>query len=160
MRIRELRAEGWRNLEPLTLVPGERLSVLYGDNGQGKTNVIEAAYYLAVLRSFRTSRAEDLIRRGQASAPTPATATATATARLRAEILHRGARAPVRDRAQTDGTRRPPRRQGGPGHGGGPGRGQRRSVRPRRPALAARRARHQASLSRSGHLQHRTRLLR
>ena len=31
---------------------GPRLSVLYGDNGQGKTNVIEAAYYLAVLRSF------------------------------------------------------------------------------------------------------------
>ncbi len=84
MRIRELRAEGWRNLEPLTLVPGERLSVLYGDNGQGKTNVIEAAYYLAVLRSFRTSHAEDLIRRGNAAAPAPA------TARLRAEILHRG----------------------------------------------------------------------
>jgi len=63
VRIRELRAENWRNLEPLTLVPGERLSVLYGDNGQGKTNVIEAAYYLAVLRSFRTSHAEDLIRR-------------------------------------------------------------------------------------------------
>ena len=81
MRIRELRAENWRNLAPLTLVPGERLSVLHGDNGQGKTNVIEAAYYLAVLRSFRTSHAEDLIRRG---------AEATGTARLRAEIVHRG----------------------------------------------------------------------
>jgi DNA replication and repair protein RecF len=80
VRIRELRAEGWRNLEPLTLVPGERLSVLHGDNGQGKTNVIEAAYYLAVLRSFRTSHAEDLIRRDAAGG----------IARLRAEILHRG----------------------------------------------------------------------
>jgi DNA replication and repair protein RecF len=78
VRIRELRAEGWRNLEALTLVPAERLSVLHGDNGQGKTNVIEAAYYLAVLRSFRTSHAEDLVRRG---AP---------LARLRADILHRG----------------------------------------------------------------------
>ena len=81
MRIRELRAEGWRNLQPLTLVPGERLSVLHGDNGQGKTNVIEAAYYLAVLRSFRTSHAEDLIGRGT---------DATGSARLRAEIVHRG----------------------------------------------------------------------
>src|SRR6476659_8124486 len=81
MRILELAAEGWRNLEPLTLVPAERLSVLHGDNGQGKTNVIEAAYYLAVLRSFRTSHAEDLIRRGES---------ATGTARLRAEIVHRG----------------------------------------------------------------------
>jgi DNA replication and repair protein RecF len=80
VRIRELRAEGWRNLEPLTLVPGERLSVLYGDNGQGKTNILEAAYYLAVLRSFRTSHAEDLIRRGDS----------TAVARLSADIDHRG----------------------------------------------------------------------
>ncbi len=56
MRIRELRAEGWRNLEPLTLRSRPtRLTVLYGDNGQGKTNVIEAAYYLAALRSFRTT---------------------------------------------------------------------------------------------------------
>ena len=41
--------EGWRNLQPLSFRPGERLSVLYGDNGQGKTNVLEAAYFLAAL---------------------------------------------------------------------------------------------------------------
>jgi len=81
VRIRELRAEGWRNLAPLVLAPGDRLSVLHGDNGQGKTNVIEAAYYLAVLRSFRTSHAEDLIQRGD---------TAPGLARLRADIVHRG----------------------------------------------------------------------
>ncbi len=80
MRIRELWAEGWRNLEPLKLVPGEHLSVLFGDNGQGKTNVLEAAYYLAALRSFRSSHAEDLIRRGDPSG----------RARLRAEVEHRG----------------------------------------------------------------------
>jgi DNA replication and repair protein RecF len=80
VRIRELRAVGWRNLEPLTLVPSERLTVLYGDNGQGKTNILEAAYYLAVLRSFRTSHVDDLIRRGDS----------TAVARLSADIDHRG----------------------------------------------------------------------
>src|SRR4051812_36443749 len=80
MRIRELAAEGWRNLAPLALTPGERLSVLYGDNGQGKTNVLEAAYYLAALRSFRTTHAEDLIRRDEPSG----------RARLRANIIHRG----------------------------------------------------------------------
>jgi DNA replication and repair protein RecF len=79
MRIHTLAVEGWRNLEPLALRPGERLSVLFGDNGQGKTNVIEAAYYLAALRSFRTTHAEDLIRRGGAG-----------RARLRAELSHRG----------------------------------------------------------------------
>ena len=53
------RRQGWRNLQPLTLLPGERLTVLYGDNGQGKTNVLEAAYYLAALRSFRTTHWDD-----------------------------------------------------------------------------------------------------
>jgi DNA replication and repair protein RecF len=80
VRIRELWAEGWRNLEPLRLAPGEHLSVLFGDNGQGKTNVLEAVYYLAALRSFRTTHADDLIRRGQQAE----------RARLRAEVQHRG----------------------------------------------------------------------
>jgi DNA replication and repair protein RecF len=80
VRILQLAAEGWRNLEPLALEPGERLSVLHGDNGQGKTNVLEAAFYLAALRSFRTTHAEDLIRRGGADG----------RARLRADVLHRG----------------------------------------------------------------------
>jgi DNA replication and repair protein RecF len=60
--IRELRAQGWRNLEPLDFLPGPRVNVLHGDNGQGKTNLIEAVYYLATLRSFRTSHAEELVR--------------------------------------------------------------------------------------------------
>jgi len=78
MRVRELAAEGWRNLAPLRLEPAERLTVLFGDNGQGKTNVIESAYYLAALRSFRTTHAEDLIRQG------------ASRARLRAEIEQGG----------------------------------------------------------------------
>src|SRR5437763_14025734 len=80
MRIRELAADGWRNLAPLRLALGERLTVLSGDNGQGKTNVIEAAYFLAALRSFRTTHAEDLIQHG-AGGGAPG-----GRARLRAEI--------------------------------------------------------------------------
>jgi DNA replication and repair protein RecF len=63
--IRELRAQLWRNLEPLLLRPSEGLTVLFGSNGQGKTNVIEAIYFLASLRSFRTSRTRELIRAGE-----------------------------------------------------------------------------------------------
>jgi DNA replication and repair protein RecF len=64
LRVLELAATGWRNLEPLALAPSPRLTVLHGDNGQGKTNVIEALYYLARLRSFRTTFAPDLIQVG------------------------------------------------------------------------------------------------
>jgi DNA replication and repair protein RecF len=70
LRLRSLRTAGWRNLEPLRLDfdPAARLHVLHGDNGQGKTNVLEAVYYLAAFRSFRTTRAFDLVQRGAARA--------------------------------------------------------------------------------------------
>jgi DNA replication and repair protein RecF len=66
LRIRSLRAVGWRNLAPLTLTfdLSVRLTVLHGDNGQGKTNVLEALHYLAAFRSFRTSRTVDLVQQG------------------------------------------------------------------------------------------------
>lgn len=46
----------------LTLAPG--LTVLLGDNGQGKTNVLEAISWLATLASFRGAPTEALIRQG------------------------------------------------------------------------------------------------
>jgi DNA replication and repair protein RecF len=36
------------------------MNFLVGDNGQGKTNILEAVYYLALLRSFRTNVIDDL----------------------------------------------------------------------------------------------------
>jgi DNA replication and repair protein RecF len=63
VRIVALAAEGARNLAPLQLVPGPRFNVFAGDNGQGKTNLLEAVYVVATLRSFRTTRLADIIRR-------------------------------------------------------------------------------------------------
>ena len=63
MRVAALQAEGARNLRPLQLTPGPRFNVFAGDNGQGKTNLLEAVYVLATLRSFRTARLADLIQR-------------------------------------------------------------------------------------------------
>ena len=48
----------YRSLD-LTLEPG--LNLFWGDNGQGKSNLLEAAYLLATARSFRTSAERDLI---------------------------------------------------------------------------------------------------
>ena len=68
MRIRSLRGSRWRNLSPFELKPRARVVVLWGDNGQGKTNVIEAIYFLATLRSFRTGDNGNLICAGAESA--------------------------------------------------------------------------------------------
>ena len=61
MRIAVLTAENVRNLQPLTLEPRDRFNVFVGDNGQGKTNLLEAIYAVAALRSFRTAKLADMI---------------------------------------------------------------------------------------------------
>lgn len=68
MRIEALVAQHVRNLEPLTLEPRERFNVFIGDNGQGKTNLLEAIFVVATLRSFRTSKLADLVAFGADSA--------------------------------------------------------------------------------------------
>ena len=61
MILRSLRAVGWRNLEPTALQPGPRATVFFGNNGQGKTNLMEAAHYLVEFRSFRTKAPGELV---------------------------------------------------------------------------------------------------
>jgi DNA replication and repair protein RecF len=64
VRVIALIAENVRNLRPLKLEPRERFNVFVGDNGQGKTNLLEAIYAVAALRSFRTSRLPEMIAFG------------------------------------------------------------------------------------------------
>lgn len=64
LRVAELRLRGFRNLEPLHLVPGPRFNVLSGENGQGKSNVLEGIRYVSALDSFRGANTDDLIQSG------------------------------------------------------------------------------------------------
>jgi DNA replication and repair protein RecF len=66
--LKALKLNCVRNLEPVTLEPGPRFNVFYGDNGQGKTNLLEAIYVTGALRSFRTQRLADLIAFGREEA--------------------------------------------------------------------------------------------
>jgi DNA replication and repair protein RecF len=59
--LRELRVRQWRNLRAVALEPGPRATVLSGQNGQGKTNVIEAIHFLTTFRSFRTNRIAEVV---------------------------------------------------------------------------------------------------
>ncbi len=68
MRLAHLRARSFRNLEDETVTPGPGVTVLYGDNAQGKTNLLEAVYLLSNLQSFRTRKTPDLVRSSAASA--------------------------------------------------------------------------------------------
>jgi len=70
-RLTRLAARGFRNLAELVFVPGPRFNVIYGDNGQGKSNLLEAIDYIATLRSFRGASTDELIARATADSAGP-----------------------------------------------------------------------------------------
>src|SRR6266404_6902432 len=59
--------ENFRNLSG-KIVWGPGLNIIHGNNGQGKTNWLEAIYLLSRTKSFRTQRLQESIRFGQDSA--------------------------------------------------------------------------------------------
>ncbi|MFO0594917.1 MAG: DNA replication/repair protein RecF [Myxococcaceae bacterium] len=68
MRLLSLTCKHFRNLEPLTLEPSARATIAVGQNGQGKTNLLEALYFLATLKPLRANRLQELVRFGEPSA--------------------------------------------------------------------------------------------
>lgn len=60
MLLQQLSIQGLRNLKQVKL-DFAQLNVIYGDNGSGKTSVLEAIHYLALGRSFRTHLASRVI---------------------------------------------------------------------------------------------------
>ena len=63
-RLDALAIRDFRNLEHVDLELPASGMLLVGENGQGKTNLLEAIYYLQVLRSLRGARDQDLVRFG------------------------------------------------------------------------------------------------
>ena len=63
-RLIRLAARDFRNLEHVEITPPADGLVVIGDNGQGKTNLLESIYYLQILRSARGARDQDVVRFG------------------------------------------------------------------------------------------------
>lgn len=61
MLLESLEVHHFRNLSGKASW-GTGLNIIYGDNGQGKTNWLEAIYLLATTKSFRTQRLQETIR--------------------------------------------------------------------------------------------------
>ena len=61
MRLTKLEAADYRNIAHAVLEPGPELTVICGENGQGKTNLLEAVWLLTGSKSFRGAKDAELI---------------------------------------------------------------------------------------------------
>lgn len=67
MLLESIEAQNFRNLTG-RIECGNRLNVIFGENGQGKTNWLEAIHLLATTKSFRTSKLTESVRFGESLA--------------------------------------------------------------------------------------------
>lgn len=61
MQLNKLELRNYRNYQELSLKFPNRLNIFLGENAQGKTNLLESIYVLALTRSHRTSSEQELI---------------------------------------------------------------------------------------------------
>jgi DNA replication and repair protein RecF len=66
VRLAQLTVRQFRNLASLDVDLPEPGVVIIGENGQGKTNLLEAIYYLVLFRSLRGAKDRELVRFGEA----------------------------------------------------------------------------------------------
>lgn len=65
MLITNLKLQNFRNYNDLNLEFNKNINIFYGDNAQGKTNILEAIFLCSIGRSFRTSKEKEIIKIGQ-----------------------------------------------------------------------------------------------
>ena len=63
MILEELEVRGIRNLRPQLISFPKRVTLIFGQNGQGKTSVLEAIFLLSQNRSFRSTQIRDVVQR-------------------------------------------------------------------------------------------------
>ena len=64
MRLNALELTDYRNIRTAYFEPGRELTVVCGENGQGKTNLLEAVWMLTGSKSFRGAKDAELVREG------------------------------------------------------------------------------------------------
>ena len=65
MLITNLKLQNFRNYDNLNIKFNKDINVIYGDNAQGKTNILESIFLTSIGKSFRTNKDKELIKFGE-----------------------------------------------------------------------------------------------
>ena len=100
MWIKHLKLINFRNYQTLDVDFAPGALVIYGDNGQGKTNLVESLVVLSLLKSFREEERANLIMKGQDQAVLEAKASGISSKQLKVLIRKEGIEAFVNDKKE------------------------------------------------------------
>ena len=62
MYIKSIKIENFRNIDFMEIFPDKEINVIYGKNGQGKTNLLEAIWLFTGCKSFRNAKDSELVQ--------------------------------------------------------------------------------------------------
>lgn len=65
MNVKRLNINNFRNISEIEIEPASGINVIFGENAQGKTNLLESIWMFSGFRSFRGSKDNDLIKFGE-----------------------------------------------------------------------------------------------
>lgn len=61
MKIKRIKIDGFKNLKNVEIFPCDKTNIIFGENAQGKTNLIEALWICSGVKSFRGTRDKGFI---------------------------------------------------------------------------------------------------
>ncbi len=65
MKVNSLEIKNFRNIENMKIEPCDSVNIIYGENAQGKTNLLEALWLFTGCRSFRGAKDKEYIKFGE-----------------------------------------------------------------------------------------------
>lgn len=65
MNVRKLQFKNYRNLVDGEIIPSEKINIIYGNNAQGKTNILECLWLFCGGHSFKGSKENEFIKFGE-----------------------------------------------------------------------------------------------
>ena len=65
MKIKSIKLKKFRNYDSLDLSFNDKLNIIIGNNAQGKTNILEAVYFLSITKSFLSINDKSSIKRNE-----------------------------------------------------------------------------------------------
>ena len=65
MYLKNLKLSNFRNYDNLSIDFDYGINILYGDNAQGKTNILEAIYFCSTTKSHKGSKEKEIIKLGE-----------------------------------------------------------------------------------------------